>query len=405
MKQRLLVFLLIFVMLSGYGCKSSKENAPAATSDQPTTTTSSQSQEATPDRPTTAPVTEPTTEATEPTTTVPPTTEATEPVTEPIEPTEPAPTEPTKPVEAPKPTTPTKPAQTTKPAKPAKPSQTTKPTEPTEPSEPVIPTEPTEPTETVNPTEPTPPEEETVDIGWVNVDGKTYYYHADGSAHTGWLSLDDDRYYFFEDGTMAIGKVKVPGSGTRYFTSKGKECILVNPWNYVPDDYSPKLSKYKDYKVASICLEDLKDMIADCKSAGKKAVVVSAYRSHSYQQGLYERRIQRFLDQGYDYETAVIEAGKRVAVPGTSEHELGLAVDIVDVNYQNLDSKQEETAAQKWLMANSWKYGFILRYPNEKSGVTGIIYEPWHYRYVGKELAKELHETGLCLEEYFASLT
>ena len=400
MKRSLLVFTLILVMLSGYGCKSSKENTPTIVPEQPTETTSFQSPEATPDIPTTEPVTEPTTEATEPTT-VPPATEVTEPVTEP---TEPAPTEPTKPVETPKPTEPTTPSkpttptQTTKPAKPSKPAESTKPTEPATP---------TEPTEPVTPTEPstTPPEEEPVDTGWVNVDGKTYYYNADGSAHTGWLSLDGDRYYFFEDGTMAIGKVKVPGAGTRYFTSKGKECVLVNPWNYVPDDYSVKLSKYNDYKVASICLDDLKDMIADCKSAGKKAVVVSAYRSHSYQEGLYERRIQRFLDQGYDYETAVIEAGKRVAVPGTSEHELGLAVDIVDVNYQNLDSKQEETAAQKWLMANSWKYGFILRYPNEKSHVTGIIYEPWHYRYVGKELAKELHETGLCLEEYFASLT
>lgn len=402
MKRSLFACILLFILLSGYGCKSSKEEPHTATADQPTEATTTQ-QQAVADIPTTAPTTEPatepTTEATEPTTTVPPTTEATEPATEPTEP-----TEPTKPAEKPKPSTPTentKPSQNTKPSTPTKVPETTKPTEPTEPTKPVEPTEPTAPTEPSV----TPPETSPVNIGWVEVDGKKYYYDADGNAHTGWLTLDDDRYYFFEDGTMAIGKVKVPGSGTRYFTSKGKECILVNPWNYVPDDYSVKLSKYKDYKVASICLDDLKDMIADCKSAGKKAVVVSAYRSHSYQEGLYERRIQRFLDQGYDYETAVIEAGKRVAVPGTSEHELGLAVDIVDVNYQTLDSKQEETAAQKWLMANSWKYGFILRYPNEKSSVTGIIYEPWHYRYVGKELAKELHETGLCLEEYFASLT
>ena len=235
--------------------------------------------------------------------------------------------------------------------------------------------------------------------------GKRYYYDEDGSLHTGWLMLDGERYYFHEDGTMAVGKVKVPGSGTRYFTSTGKECILVNPWNYVPDDYSVKLSSYGDYKVAKVCLNDLKEMIAGCKSAGYKAVVVSAYRSHSYQAGLFERRIQRFIDQGYSREEAEIEAAKRVAVPGTSEHELGLAMDIVDSSYQNLDSKQEETPAQKWLMSNSWKYGFILRYPNSKTDVTGIIYEPWHYRYVGKELAKEIHNSGLCMEEYFASLS
>ena len=371
MKRSLLAILLIGLMLLGCGCSNAPEQqetqSTAPTTDTLPTTSATE-------------VTEPTTEATEPTEEVTePTTEATEPTTAPTEPaTEPT-TQPTEPT-----TQPTKPSENTKPIEP-----TTKPTEPTEPT--------TKPVITLTPDEPGY-------TGWAQLNSQTYYY-SKGSIHTGWLSLDGDRYYFFEDGTMAVGKVQVPGDGTRYFTSTGKECILVNPWNYVPEDYSVKLSKYGDYKVAKVCLNDLKDMIADCKSAGKKAVVVSAYRTHSYQEGLYERRIQRFLDQGYDYETAVIEAGKRVAVPGTSEHELGLAVDIVDVNYQNLDKKQEDTAAQKWLMANSWKYGFILRYPNEKSSVTGIIYEPWHYRYVGKELAKELHDSGLCLEEYFNSLT
>ena len=240
--------------------------------------------------------------------------------------------------------------------------------------------------------------------GWAEYDGNRYYY-SQGRIHTGWLSLDGDRYYFHEDGTMAVGKVSVPGSGTRYFTSTGKECILVNPWNYVPSDYSVKLSKYGGYKVATICLSDLKEMIADCKSDGCKPTVVSAYRTNSYQAGLYEKRVQRFMNQGYSRKKAEIEAAKRVAIPGTSEHELGLALDISDASYQNLDSKQENTDAQKWLIKNSWKYGFILRYPNGKTDVTGIIYEPWHYRYVGKELAKELHDCGLCLEEYFEQLT
>ena len=89
-----------------------------------------------------------------------------------------------------------------------------------------------------------------------------------------------------------------------------------------------------------------------------------------------------------------------MARPGTSEHQLGLALDIVDLDYQQLDTRQEETPEQKWLMENSWKYGFILRYPTDKSNITGIIYEPWHYRYVGKEAAKVIHEKGICLEEY-----
>jgi len=89
-----------------------------------------------------------------------------------------------------------------------------------------------------------------------------------------------------------------------------------------------------------------------------------------------------------------------VAVPGTSEHQLGLAVDIVDLDHQLLDETQEDTPVQRWLLAHSWEYGFILRYPSEKSELTGIIYEPWHYRYVGKEHAKVMFQQGVCLEEY-----
>ena len=83
-----------------------------------------------------------------------------------------------------------------------------------------------------------------------------------------------------------------------------------------------------------------------------------------------------------------------------SAKQLGLALDIVDRSNQNLDESQEDTAVQQWLMKHSWEYGFILRFPTGKSDVTGIIYEPWHYRYVGKEAAKEIYDRGICLEEY-----
>ena len=96
------------------------------------------------------------------------------------------------------------------------------------------------------------------------------------------------------------------------------------------------------------------------------------------------------------------EAARWVAQPGTSEHQTGLALDIVAAGYQILDEEQEDTAEQKWLMENSWKYGFILRYPSEKSDITGIGYEPWHYRYVGKAAAADIYRTGVCLEEYLS---
>ena len=82
-----------------------------------------------------------------------------------------------------------------------------------------------------------------------------------------------------------------------------------------------------------------------------------------------------------------------------------MALDIVDRNYQLLDDAQEDTDVQRWLIDHSWEYGFVLRYPNTKSDVTGIIYEPWHYRYVGRDAAREIHDRGLCLEEFLELLS
>lgn len=135
------------------------------------------------------------------------------------------------------------------------------------------------------------------------------------------------------------------------------------------------------------------------RAYGLSPVICSAYRSWEKQNELFSNRVSSFISQGYSRTEAEKEAGKVVAVPGTSEHQTGLALDIVDINNQHLDESQEQTPVQQWLMENSWKYGFILRYPNDKSDITGIIYEPWHYRYVGKKAAKEIYEQGICLEE------
>ena len=176
---------------------------------------------------------------------------------------------------------------------------------------------------------------------------------------------------------------------------------LVNPWNPIPEDYSMTLKQLSNgHSVDERCYPDLQAMLDACRAAGLSPLICSAYRSYEKQQSLYQNRIDRFVAEGYSREKATVEAGKIVAVPGTSEHHLGLAVDIVDVNNQNLDTSQENTAVQKWLMEHSWEYGFILRYPNDKSEITGIIYEPWHYRYVGKDAAKEIYTQGVCLEEY-----
>lgn len=177
--------------------------------------------------------------------------------------------------------------------------------------------------------------------------------------------------------------------------------ILVNPWNEIPEDYSVELYTLDSgHQVDQRCATDLEEMLEACREAGLRPVVCSSYRTQQTQQNLYENKVQRVMNEGYGYDDALVEAAKVVAVPGTSEHQLGLALDIVDKRYQVLDEAQENTDVQIWLMEHSWEYGFILRYPNDKTAVTGIIYEPWHYRYVGREAAREIYESGLCLEEY-----
>lgn len=182
------------------------------------------------------------------------------------------------------------------------------------------------------------------------------------------------------------------------------QLLLVNPWNKLPEEFSVELKKLPNgLQVDARIYDDLTAMLSDCRKAGLRPVVCSAYRPVETQARLYNNKIARLLAAGYSRENAVREAGRWVAVPGTSEHQTGLAVDLVAGSYQVLDKKQEQTAEQKWLMEHCWEYGFILRFPSDKSGITGIGYEPWHYRYVGKDTAKALQDSGLCLEEYLTT--
>ena len=183
--------------------------------------------------------------------------------------------------------------------------------------------------------------------------------------------------------------------------------LLVNPWNKLPENYAATLKLKRlanGLQVDERIYDDLNAMLTDCWGAGLHPVVCSAYRPHATQVRLHNNKIARLRYAGYSYEAAVKEAGRWVAVPGTSEHETGMALDIVSYSYQLLDEAQENTAEQKWFMEHCWEYGFILRYPKDKTEITGIGYEPWHYRYVGRETAAKMKESGLCLEEYIASL-
>lgn len=176
---------------------------------------------------------------------------------------------------------------------------------------------------------------------------------------------------------------------------------LVNPWTPLPEGYQPTLATVENgYQVDQRCAADLEAMLAACREAGLSPVLCSAYRTQEKQTALYENLVGKRMAQGLSREDAETQAAKEVARPGTSEHQLGLAVDIVDASYQLLDTHQEDTPVQQWLMEHGWEYGFLLRYPPDKGAVTGIIYEPWHYRYVGRDHAQAIGQAGLCLEEF-----
>lgn len=246
--------------------------------------------------------------------------------------------------------------------------------------------------------------------GWQLLKGHRYYFNETGILQTGWLELNGNTYYLDSLGCAAIGETVIDGV-TYHFTEEGARILLVNPWNALPADYAPNLVKLsdsissKEIFVERSCLDALERMIADCNEQCPSVCVISGHRTHSYQEGLYNRKVNYYLEQGYSEADAKIAAAKVVAVPGTSEHQLGLAVDIIDTRSWSLTEVQESLPAQQWLMENCWKYGFILRYPKDKTQETGIIYEPWHYRYVGEPLAKELYDSGLTLEEYLQNLT
>lgn len=240
-------------------------------------------------------------------------------------------------------------------------------------------------------------EDGTPATGWVEQDGKRSYLREDGAMAVGWTEIDGKTYYFDENGIMARGKKEIDGQNC-FFTSTGAQIMLVNRWNPVPEDYEVDLQNTGlGFYVDGSCVEPLKQMMSDCRAAGNSPLIISAYRSYWDQVQVFNEH----LNEIKDYNTTITIA----AIPGTSEHQLGLAVDIVDSSYTGLTRGQSTTKVQQWLMAHCWDYGFILRYTEDSSDITGIIYEPWHYRYVGLELAQEMKELGVCLEEYIDNLT
>lgn len=176
---------------------------------------------------------------------------------------------------------------------------------------------------------------------------------------------------------------------------------LVNQSNPLPADFTVTAAKvFGGYEMDSRVAPYMKEMIAAAKADGANLSVVSALRTIEKQQKLLDAEIKIYTDKGMNAEDAYKKATEAVAIPGQSEHNAGLCADILEADNYSLTEAFEKTPEFKWLSEHAAEYGFILRYPKSKESITGIIYEPWHYRFVGKYYAAEINKSGLCLEEY-----
>ena len=182
--------------------------------------------------------------------------------------------------------------------------------------------------------------------------------------------------------------------------------ILVNNSNPLPDDYTVDTAVvYSSYELEARCAEYAKRMLADAAAAGCGIKVISGYRSIDYQKMLFSNDMKRYTDQGKTEAEAYEITAKNIAIPGKSEHNLGLAMDVANIDWQGeITEEFENTPEFEWLRENCWKYGFIMRYPKDKVAITEFVYEPWHYRFVGVYHAERIMKSGVSLEEYMAAL-
>ncbi len=214
------------------------------------------------------------------------------------------------------------------------------------------------------------------------------------------LSLEEIDLDNVED--TLIEDEKETDSNNIVFDPDDWKLILVNKQHPIPDGYEFPLG---DLNSTMHCdarvITPLKTMLKAASDDGVGLVVCSPYRDKERQEGLFARKINYYMNAGLSYMESYNLSSQAVTVPGSSEHQIGLAFDIVCGDYYELDDGFGDTEAGKWLEENSYKFGFVVRYLEGKENITSIEYEPWHFRYVGVDAAKIMHEEGICLEEFW----
>lgn len=177
--------------------------------------------------------------------------------------------------------------------------------------------------------------------------------------------------------------------------------LLINDWHPLSQSFEPELAETRnDKQVHKNIRASLELMLDDAEKEGLEIIICSAYRDYEQQAELVEESIEKLMRKGHSYTEAHWLTKLNLAMVGNSEHHTGLAVDLVGIDHQTLDEKQADTPEAKWLAEHAHEYGFILRYPKGKENITGILYESWHFRYVGRTAAAFIKENQLCLEEF-----
>lgn len=197
------------------------------------------------------------------------------------------------------------------------------------------------------------------------------------------------------------------GSGIEVVGSRDDwRLILANKNSPLPEGYAPELVTLADssLQMQTEAAAAFDEMRQAANATGLHLMACSTYRSVERQTELYDAEVQKWIGKGYAETDAREKAATVVMVPGCSEHNTGLAVDVGSVTNQRVEEDFEDEPEFDWLQEHAAEYGFILRYPSDKQAITGVSYEPWHYRYVGVENAKAIKESGLCLEEYLGLL-
>ena len=197
------------------------------------------------------------------------------------------------------------------------------------------------------------------------------------------------------------------GSGIEVVGSRDDwRLILANKNSPLPEGYAPELVTLADssLQMQTEAAAAFDEMRQAANATGLHLMACSTYRSVERQTELYDAEVQKWIGKGYAEADAREKAATVVMIPGCSEHNTGLAVDVASVTNQRVEEDFEDEPEFDWLQEHAAEYGFILRYPSDKQAITGVSYEPWHYRYVGVENAKAIKESGLCLEEYLGLL-